>query len=399
MNCYLVSCFAGFFALDENFDLLDYELFPLDQLKEKWIKTQSGELTVEEKNLLGNITKKCELIHIETYKNTHKYKNLKNASKLILEMPNKGGKYLRTNLTELLIHSRFIKSTADLGKFTHQLAIKITEERLKKASEAEDLLLIQAINAIEEIEESEVKLVERVREWYLLHFPELDQIKDHEKYVELVAQYGNRDSIISSGILAKEMDFKDSLGADFSNSDLSIIQEFAKSIQALQLSKKSINTYVDSKMYELAPNLRDLVGASLGAKIIAHVGGIDRLCLLPSSTVQILGAEKALFRHLKTGEKPPKHGLIYQHPEVRGSRWWIRGKVSRALAAKISLAVRKDVFSGDYDPSISEEFKQKVEIIKKEHPFPKRTLKSQKHKIKKKKKKDKYRFKKDQYFY
>ena len=86
----------------------------------------------------------------------------------------------------------------------------------------------------------------------------------------------------------------------------------------------------------MAPNLRDLTGPSLSAKIIAHTGGIRRLALLPSSTVQILGAEKALFRHLKTGEKPPKHGLIYQHPDVRGSRWWIRGKVARALAGKIS---------------------------------------------------------------
>jgi nucleolar protein 56 len=398
MNCYLVSCFAGFFALDENFNLLDYELFPLDQLKEKWIKVQSGDLTVQEKKLIKNISKNCELIHIETYKNPHEYKNLKIAPKLKLEMQNNGGDYLRSNLIELLIQSQFIESPADLGKFTHQLAIKITEERLKKASEAEDLLLIQAIRAIEEIEESEVKLVERIREWYPLYFPELDQIKDHGKYVELIAQYGTRESIISSGMLAKEMDFKDSLGADIDDSDLKIIREFAQSIQALQLSKKSINTYVDSKMYDLAPNLRDLVGASLGAKIIAHVGGINRICLLPSSTVQILGAEKALFRHLKTGERPPKHGLIYQHPEVRGSRWWIRGKVARALAAKICLAVRKDVFSGDYDPSIKEEFNQKVEVIKKEHPFPKRTKKPREKKIKKKKK-NKYRFRKDQYKY
>jgi len=399
MNCYLVSCFAGFFALDENFDLLDYELFPPNQLKEKWIKAQSKDLTVEEKNLLGNISKKCELIHIETYKNPHKYENLKIASKLKLKIPNKGGEYLRANMIELLIQSHFLKSPADLGKFTHQLAIKITEKRLKNASEAEDLLLIQATNAIEEIEESIVKLVERVREWYPLYFPELDQIKDHEKYVELIVQYGNRDSIISSGILAKELDFKYSLGADVNDSDLKIIRVFAKSIQALQLSKKSMNTYVDSKMEEIAPNLRDLVGASLGAKIIAHVGGIRRLSLLSSSTVQILGAEKALFRHLKTGERPPKHGLIYQHPEVRGARWWIRGKVARALAAKISLAVRKDVFSGDYDPSIKELFNQKLEKIKKDHPFPKRTVKSLKQKVKKKKKKDKYRFKKDHYHY
>jgi len=397
MNCYLVNCFAGFFVLNENFDLLDYELFPKDQLKKKWIKLQSRDLMAEEKNLLRNISIKCELIQIETYKNSYKYKNLKLPAEFKLKTLNKGGEYLRSNLKELLIESQFIQSPSDLKKIIHELAIKITEERLKKASEAEDLLLIQAIRAIEEIEESEARLVESVREWYPLYFPELEQIKDHVKYVKLVANYGNRESILNSGILTKG-DFKDSLGADIDNYDLNVIREFAKSIQALQLSKKSINSYVDSKMNQLAPNLRHLVGASLGAKIIAHVGGISRLSLLPSSTVQILGAEKALFRHLKTGEKPPKHGLIYQHPEIRGSRWWIRGKVARALAAKISLAVRKDVFSGDFDPSIKEKFNQKVEIIKKEHPFPKRTKKLREKKFRKKKK-NKYRFRKNQYDY
>ena len=398
MNCYLVNCFAGFFALDENFDLLDYELFPRDQLKEKWQKAQSEDLTVEEKNLLENMSTKCELILTENYKNPHKYKNLRIASKFKLETPNKGGEYLRSKLVELLIQNKFTESSADLGKILHQLAIKITEERLKKASEAEDLFLIQAIRTFEEIEESESKLMEHLREWYSLYFPELEQIKDHGIYVELVAQYGNRESIINFGNHVKELDFKDIVGADIDNSDLNIIREFAKSIKALQYSKKSMNYYIDSKMYQLAPNLSDLLGSSLGAKIIAHAGGINRLSLLPSSTVQIMGAEKALFRHLKTGDKPPKHGLIYQHPEVRGSPWWIRGKIARALAAKICLAVRKDVFSGDYDPSIKKEFNQKIELIKKEHPFPKRTIKHSKKKFKKKKK-DKYNFRKDYYYW
>ena len=162
-----------------------------------------------------------------------------------------------------------------------------------------------------------------------------------------------------------------------------------------------MNAYIENKMDEIAPNLKDLLGASLGAKMIAHVGGIKRLAMLSSGTIQVLGAEKALFRHLKTGERPPKHGLIYQHPDVRGAKYWLRGKIARALASKISLAVRKDVFSGEFDPSIKTSFNDRVEEIRKANPFPKRPSKSSKtskKKSKKKKNRDKYKKKFDVYY-
>jgi nucleolar protein 56 len=239
-----------------------------------------------------------------------------------------------------------------------------------------------------------------------VHFPELDRVRNHENYVKLVADYGDRDSIMDSGLLNSEMGLKKgidkSIGAEIGESDLAIIVGFARSLKSLQESRKSITEYVDMKMGEIAPNLRDLCGYSLGAKLIAHVGSMKRLAMLPSSTVQIIGAEKALFRHLKTGENPPKHGLIYQHPDVRGAKWWIRGKIARALAAKISLAARKDVFSGEYDPSIEEGFEIKVKEIEKDNPFPKRSTASskpdKKKDKKKRKKKEKYKKKISDYY-
>ncbi len=181
------------------------------------------------------------------------------------------------------------------------------------------------------------------------------------------------------------------MGAEIQEEDIEMLQDFANSIKTLQKSKKSLLNHVDNKMKEIAPNLRDVAGFSLGAKLIAHVGGIKKLSKLPSSTVQVMGAEKALFRHLKTGERPPKYGIIYQHPEVRGAKWWIRGKIARALASKISLAVRKDVFSGEYDDTIKKSFQEKIEEIKKANPFPKRTKKIQKAKKRIKKKTKKYK--------
>jgi nucleolar protein 56 len=398
MKCYVVSCFAGFLALDDDFNLLDYELFPQSQLLEKWIKNQEARENPDESIFLDKIGKICDEIVIETSKSSYHYQNLKYYSKFTFQIPSKGGDYLRSNLRDVLLETGFIDSTGELDDIIRKLSHQITEHKLKESSESDDLLLIQAIHSIEELEESEVKLVERIREWYPVHFPELDEIKDHTKYVDLVAEYGDRDSIIKLGLNNTDIQPKNSLGADLSKRDLEVIQGFAHTIKSIQESKKFTTDYVEEKMDEIAPNLGDLLGASLGAKMIAHTGGIKRLALLPSSTVQILGAEKALFRHLKTGEKPPKHGLIYQHPDVRGSRYWVRGKIARTLAASISLAVRKDYFSGELDPSIKEEFQRKLEEIKKTNPFPKRTEKSRKNKTqKRKKKKDKFRYKKGDY--
>ncbi len=398
MKCYITCSFAGFIVLDENCALLDYELFPRDKQRERLAKMSAGALTKEEEAILKRMVKKYDSIIIETTIPHSRYKNLKDSIKFKYETPNIAGEFLRSNMEDLLQKIGFLQPDDDLKLILHELSISMTNDRLREASLAEDMFLIQAINSIEEIDEASGKMVERLREWYAIHFPELDSIKNHERYVEMIADFGDRNSIINSGSLdsGKDSKIKDvnSVGAPISETDLQIVTEFAVSIKSLLNTKKSINIYVDDRMGEIAPNLKDLAGSSLGAKLIAHVGSIERLSKMPSGTVQVLGAEKALFRHLKTGERPPKHGLIFQHPEVRGAKWWLRGKIARTLASKISLAVRKDVYSGEYDPEILEGFEKRVEEIKKAHPFPKRTSKPKKmddKETRKKKKRDKYK--------
>ncbi|MCE5213435.1 MAG: ATP-binding protein [Methanobacterium sp.] len=401
MKCYLTWCFAGYIALDENCILLDYELFPRSRITERLIENVKGDLSKEEKSLLKRMVKNYDDISLETNIPPAAYKNLRNSEKFIFETPNKAGEYLRNNLAYILKKTGFIETEEEMNHYIGKYSQEMTRKGLQEASEAEDLLLIQSINALDELDETTSKLAERLREWYSIHFPELDKIKNHDLYVKLIAANGNRDSIINSGLLEDELKIERSMGAEIEDSDISMLTTYASSLKSLQQTKKSLSKYIDNKMEDLAPNLQDLVGASLGAKLIAHVGGIKRLALLSSGTIQILGAEKALFRHLKTGERPPKHGLIYQHPEVRGAKWWYRGKVARALASKISLAVRKDVFSGYFDPQIKESFYIKLEEIKKANPFPKKPTKSakpDKKKRKKKKKKDKYKKKFDLYY-
>jgi nucleolar protein 56 len=399
MKCYITCSFAGFISLDENCTLLDYELFPREKQRERLAKIDSGTLTKEEESILKRMVKKCDSIVIETTIPHSRYKNLKESIKFEYETPNMAGEFLRLNMEDLLLKVGFLESGEDLTSILHELSIDITNDRLREASKSEDMFLIQAINSIEELDETTGKMVERLREWYSIHFPELDRIKNQERYVEMVTDLGDMDSIIDSGVLDSDKDSRvrtdRSVGAPISETDLLMVREFAGSVKSLQKTKKSLTDYVDRRMGEIAPNLKDLAGPSLGAKLIAHVGSIERLSKMPSGTVQVLGAEKALFRHLKTGENPPKHGLIFQHPEVRGAKWWIRGKIARTLALKISLAVRKDVYSGDYDPTIVESFEKRVEEIKKTNPFPKRSTKSkkleEKNPMKKKKKRDKYK--------
>ncbi|MDR3063321.1 MAG: hypothetical protein LBU40_04180, partial [Methanobrevibacter sp.] len=271
-----------------------------------------------------------------------------------------------------------------IKKLISEIYVKIASLEMKESFQEEDKLLIQSINSLDEIDESVSKLVERIREWYSIYFPEVEIIQNNNSYIKIIADYGDREEIIKNNLKEFNLDVHISNGADLEKEDIEIVKRFANSIKSLQKSRKDIDDYIDVKMDKIAPNLKDLVGSTLGAKLIAHVGSVKRLALFPSGTIQILGAEKALFRHLKTGEDPPKHGLIYQHPEIRGAKWWLRGKISRTLALKISLAVRKDVFSGVFDPTNRENFLKKVEDIANKNPFPPTKRQLEKRKLKSK---------------
>lgn len=373
MEFYITQCIAGYIAFDEDLQIAKYKLFKEEELVSNLIKIEENEILDEEIELINEFSSDDTII-IETTKRKSQYKELENFDNIIVETPNKAGDYLRENLEDILIEIDFINENDDYREMIQHYE-RLCTEQIKKSSQEEDKLLIQAINSVDDIDESISKLVERIRDWYTIYFPEMDTISNNETYVKLIAESENREDILENfkEHFNEEIDY--SSGADIEENDLIMLKSFAESIYSLQKSRRELETYIDSKMEEIAPNLRDLVGATLGAKLIAHIGSIKRLATYPASVIQIMGAEKAIFRHLKTGERPPKHGLIFQHPSVRGAKWWNRGKVARNLALKITLAVRKDVFSGEYDPSIAEDYLNKVEQIEKENPFPKKTSK------------------------
>lgn len=361
MKCYLVPCVAGFIAFNENLDIVDYELFPRKSIISRLLEFEKG-LTREEEKIIKRLLKDYGEISIES---VHRWKYNKFKG-IILESPNTGGEYLRENWKEILKEVGFIKDD-EFRELIYEIHMGVTLKRLEESFREQDKVIIQAVNALDDLDEATGKFVERIREWYSIYFPELDSLKDHEHYVKLIAENPRREDIIKLKKLPRK-----SIGAELEEEDIEIIREFAKAIRSLQLLRKSIEKYIESKMGYLAPNLQDVAGTTLGAKLIAHAGSMKKLALSPSSTIQVMGAEKALFRHLRRGSKPPKHGLIYQHPLVRGSNWRIRGKIARALASKISLAARKDLFTGKHDPHIKEDLYKRVDIIKRKTSKKKR---------------------------
>ncbi|MBE6501893.1 MAG: ATP-binding protein [Methanobrevibacter thaueri] len=360
MECYITYCVKGFLAFNSENELISEKLFPEDEILNRLADIDDKKIVPEEMEIIDEVSRDHDEIIIESNKRKSDYGN----EKVTIKNPNPAGEYLRSNYEE------FGLDNDEITEIYRNLAIY----KIKKESASEDKHLIQAINTIDEIDESISKQIERIREWYALYFPEMDVIKNNETYIKLISQNKTKEEIINAKPEAFPGDIID-LEEDINPKDIEIMNNYANSIYEMQQTRKNLEEYVDFKMQDIAPNLRLLVGSSLGAKLISHAGGLKRLAVYPSSTVQIMGAEKALFRHLKSGDRPPKYGLIYQHPQVRGAKWWNRGKIARMLAGMISHAARRDVFTKTFDENAFDEFIKKAEEIEKNNPFPTKTTK------------------------
>jgi nucleolar protein 56 len=232
-----------------------------------------------------------------------------------------------------------------------------------------DKYIVQAVNSINEITKTTNLLSERLHEWYGMHWPELSKLVKEKKYVELISDLGDRESIAAKGLTIDKN--VTTLGAPIEIDDKSALMTLASTLSYLYSTRNQLENYIKERMSEVAPNLSQVAGPVIGAKLMAATGGLDRLAKVSSSTVQLLGAEKALFRHLKEGGNPPKHGLIFQHPLIHNAPYWQRGKIARALAGKISIAAKTDQHSGK---KIADELeinlKKRIEEIRLKYPNP-----------------------------
>merc|ERR1712110_824766 len=267
---------------------------------------------------------------------------------------------VREHLTELASNSITNDEAAGMAL---GLAHSLSRYKLKFSPDKVDTMIVQAISLLDDLDKELNNMMMRMREWYGWHFPEMTKIiTDNLAYARVVRQMGLRKNAKEtdfSGVLPEEIEeqLKDaaelSMGCEISEEDLLTVFHLADRVIELSEYRAKLYEYLKNRMEAIAPNLTMLVGELVGARLIAHAGSLVNLAKHPASTIQVLGAEKALFRALKTKKDTPKYGLIYHASLVGQSSAKNKGRMSRMLAAKAALALRYDAF-GDADESTVE---------------------------------------------
>ncbi|KAK1287154.1 putative nucleolar protein 5-2 [Acorus calamus] len=274
---------------------------------------------------------------------------------------------VRSQLTELVSGL----GVQDLAPMSLGLSHSLSRYKLKFSPDKVDTMIVQAIGLLDDLDKELNTYAMRVREWYGWHFPELAKIvSDNIQYARAVKLMGNRvnaEGLDFSEVLSAEAEeelkgaCKTSMGTEVSDLDLVNIKSLCDQVLALSEYRAQLYDYLRSRMNSIAPNLTAIVGELVGARLIAHGGSLLNLAKQPGSTVQILGAEKALFRALKTKHATPKYGLIYHASLIGQAAPKFKGKMSRSLAAKAALAIRCDALGDGQDNSLGLENRAKLE--------------------------------------
>ncbi|MGC8568478.1 MAG: NOP5/NOP56 family protein [Nitrososphaeria archaeon] len=283
---------------------------------------------------------------------------------------------LLSNKVELMINGGLVKDQQEALEVIRNYTIYLSEKKLKEQASRLDLHAIQIVQAIDELDRTINLFYMRLREWYGLHFPELyNVVNDPETYVNFVHNFPNREQIRSEKL--EELNFpkkkaelieslaESSKGAAFEENMSKLIDELASITLNLIKLRKEMTKELERIMKSIAPNMTALVGATIGARLLSKAGSLEKLAKMPASTIQVLGAEKALFRALRTKSKPPKHGIIFQHKLIHDAPKKLRGKLARALASKLAIAVRMDYYSGKKNDELIKSFYEKAEEIRK----------------------------------
>ncbi|XP_075905465.1 nucleolar protein 58 [Nelusetta ayraudi] len=251
------------------------------------------------------------------------------------------------------------------------LAHSLSRYKLKFSPDKVDTMIVQAISLLDDLDKELNNYIMRCREWYGWHFPELGKvITDNLAYCKAVRKIGFRTNVAGSDlsdILPEEIEAdvklaaEISMGTEVSEQDINNIMHLCDQVIEITDYRAQLYDYLKNRMMAIAPNLTVMVGELVGARLISHAGSLLNLAKHPASTVQILGAEKALFRALKTRKDTPKYGLIYHASLVGQTAAKNKGKISRMLAAKAALAIRYDALGEDTNAEMGVENRAKLE--------------------------------------
>jgi nucleolar protein 58 len=245
------------------------------------------------------------------------------------------------------------------------LSHSMSRHKLKFSADKVDSMIIQAIKMLDDMDKELNVYAMRTKEWYGWHFPEMaKKLNDNVAYARVVLAAGMRNNLTEtdlSEILPEEVEAslkaaaEVSMGTDITETDLDNIKALAAQVVQYSTFRSQLSSYLESRMRAIAPNLTALLGYLVGARLIAHAGSLLNLAKAPGSTIQILGAEKALFRALKTKHDTPKYGIIYHSSLIGQATGRNKGKIARMLAAKTALGLRVDALDEDIDDKDDEE--------------------------------------------
>ena len=375
-NCSVVLLELGLAAFDESNNLIASKKF--DNPVQTYSRLRNGESSLE----LNEIIEALRSFDYVSVNDANIVSLLQKSGLNSHVMPEEEQNNIQNSKPAYIVRSELANDEVDAMQALRNFAIQYSSTRVKEASEKLDLHIIQSINALDELDKIINVIGARMREWYGLHFPELDNlIQSLLAYAEIVAKAGSRENITkqiieNAGVHDRKIEIiidaaKRSKGGDMTQENLVIVKKIAQEVISYSELRRILADHIETAMELVAPNIKNLLTASVGARIIAKAGSLSRLAILPASTIQVLGAEKALFRALKTGTRPPKHGLIFQHPLIHSAPKWQRGKIARAIASKVAIAGRIDVYRhSEKDSSILDSMERRIKEIQEKYKEP-----------------------------
>ncbi|MBC8224114.1 C/D box methylation guide ribonucleoprotein complex aNOP56 subunit [Candidatus Bathyarchaeota archaeon] len=355
---HVVETLIGIFAVTGDNDIVERVIYPRDakQINAALERHAAGEPSKEMSEMVEKLVHRgFETVMIS---NEPLADALRGAGVNVEIVEDSGPEdFVRENIESIAVDFRAVEDRTQYYALSREVSVLRTRKDVQKAQSERGATIIQTAQLLIELDKSLNVLSGKLREWYGLHFPELSRaVDDHNIYAILVERLGDRSNFSPENLGEFELGDRvkrilsaseDSMGAPLLSEDEEHLRSLAANLVSLYSYRESLEAHIMSIAEEAVPNLSVVAGPVLAAKLLEKAGGLKRLAMMPSGTVQILGAEKALFRSKKTGAKPPKHGLIFQHPYIHAKPRNLRGKAARTLAAKISLAARADAFSGN----------------------------------------------------
>jgi nucleolar protein 56 len=358
-RAHVVETLIGVFGVSEGGEIVERTLYPSDpkQIVAALERQSNGEVTKEVSETVDKLIQRgfksftfSGRVLAETVRRSKGVRTFVESASSVADS-------VRGDLERLAVEYGVAEDASHFHGISREVSTLMAMRGVQRAQSERGAIIVQAVPLLNEVDKSLNVLSSKLREWYGLHFPEMGRrIPDHRDYARIVMAVGDRGGLdlkAFEGMNIPERDAKalisaarDSMGANLNAEDIQPMRDLASKILDLHDYRQKLEKYIAATARDVAPNLSELAGPVLAAKLIDKAGGLRRLAMMPSGTVQLLGAEKALFRSKKSGSRPPKHGLIFQHPHVHSKPKRLRGRASRTLASKISLAARVDFFSG-----------------------------------------------------